>query len=156
MQVDSFNPKHCTRWIQVQMEYWKEHLVVSTLPYSSLEPYLRVLPSIIVLGYKFCYPWIPRAVLEELSSQRRNKKLLKVGMAQKRVDVLQRFRNKGARKRRERGRTRYAVHTVNERQATLQWKSTRERGAETPEERETRNGSSAVRHFQRGNEDVTE
>ena len=74
-------------------------------------------------------------------------------MAQKRVDVLQRFRNKGARKRRERGRTRHAVHTVNEKQ---QWKSTRECGAETPEEREMRNGSSAIRHFQRGNEDVTE
>ena len=54
-------------------------VTVSTLPYSSLEPYLRVLPSIIVLGYEFCYPWIPRAVLEEPSSQRRNKKSLKVG-----------------------------------------------------------------------------
>ena len=44
----------------------------------------------------------------------------------------------------------------SERQVTLQWKSTCERGAETPEERETRNGSSAIRHFERGDEDVTE
>ena len=34
--------------------------------------------------------------------------------------------------------------------------STRERGAETPEERETRNGSSAIRHFERGDEDLME
>ena len=70
--------------------------------------------------------------------------------------MLQRLWNKGARKRRERGCTRHAVQTVSERQATLQWKSTRERGAETPEERETRNGSSAIRHFEQDDEDVTE
>ena len=70
--------------------------------------------------------------------------------------MLQRLRNKGARKRRERGCTRYAVQTVSKRQATLQWKSTRKCGAETPEERETRNRSSAIRHFERGDEDVTE
>ena len=34
--------------------------------------------------------------------------------------------------------------------------STRERGAETPEEREMRNVSSAIRHFERGDEDLTE
>ena len=40
MEVDSFNPKHCARQIQVQIEYWKEYLViVSALQYSSLEPY---------------------------------------------------------------------------------------------------------------------
>ena len=52
--------------------------------------------------------------------------------------------------------TRHAVQTVSERQATLQWKSTRERGAETPKERETSNGSSAIRDFERGDEDMTE
>ena len=72
------------------------------------------------------------------------------------LDVLQRLRNKGARKRRERGRTTHAVQTVSKRQATLQWRSTRERGAEAPEERETRNGSSVIQHFERGDEDVTE
>ena len=41
----------------------------------------------------------------------------------------------------KRGRTRHAVQSGNEIKATLQWKSTRERGAETPEQRETRNGS---------------
>ena len=35
--------------------------------------------TFIVLGYKFCYPCILRAILEELSSQRRNKKSLKMG-----------------------------------------------------------------------------
>ena len=54
------------------------------------------------------------------------------------------------------GRTGHAVQTVSESKATLQWKSTRERGAETPEERETRDGSSVIRHFERGDEDVTE
>ena len=44
-------------------------------------------------------------------------------------------------KKAKRGRTRHAVQTVSEIKATLQWKSTRERGAETPEQRETRNGS---------------
>ena len=49
-------------------------LLVSTLPYSSLEPFLRVLP------YSFrLQVLLPRAVLEESSSQHRNKKSLKVG-----------------------------------------------------------------------------
>ena len=69
--------------------------------------------------------------------------------------MLQRLRNKGARKRRKRRRARHAAQTASERQATSQWKSTRERGTETPEERETRNGSSTIRHFERGDEDLT-
>ena len=44
----------------------------------------------------------------------------------------------------------------SEKQATSQWKSTREREAETPEEGETRNGSSVIQHLERGDEDVTE
>ena len=36
----------------------------------------------------------------------------------------------------------------SERQATFQWNSTHECVAETPEEREMRNGSSAIRHFE--------
>ena len=48
------------------------------------------------------------------------------------------------RKQRERGRDRHAAQTDSERQATSQWKSTHERGAETPEERGTMNRSSAV------------
>ena len=66
---------------------------------------------------------------------------------------LHRLRNNGARKQTERGHTR---HAVSERQATLPCKSIRECGAETPEEREMRNGSSAIRHFERGDEDVME
>ena len=64
-----------------------------------------------------------------------------------RLAAAERLRNKGARKRRERGRARHAAQTASERQATSQWKSTRERGANNSEERETKNGSSAIRHF---------
>ena len=38
------------------------------------------------------------------------------------------------------GRTRHAVQTVSEINATLQWKSTHKRGAETPEQREFKCG----------------
>ena len=51
-------------------------------------------------------------------------------------------------KRWERDHARHAAQTVSERQATSQWKSTGKRGAETLEEREMRNGSSAIRHFE--------
>ena len=68
--------------------------------------------------------------------------------------MLQRLRSKGARKRRERGRARHAAQTASERQAASQLKSTREREAKTPEERETRNGSSMIRHFEQGDEDL--
>ena len=70
--------------------------------------------------------------------------------------LCDRLRNKGARKRRERDRAKHAAQTASERQTTSQWKSTRERRAETPEERETRNGSSVIWYFERGDEDVKE
>ena len=57
--------------------------------------------------------------------------------------AAERLWNKETRKQRERGRA-------------SQWKSTHERGAETLEVREKKNGSSAIRHFERGDEDVTE
>ena len=66
-------------------------------------------------------------------------------------------RSERLQKRRERDHARHAAQTVSERQATSQWKITGEhRAAETPEERETRNGSSAIRHFEGGDEDVME
>ena len=65
-------------------------------------------------------------------------------------------RSERLKKRWERDHARHAAQTVSERQATSQWKSTGERGAETPEERETRNRSSAIRHFEGGDEDVME
>ena len=72
---------------------------------------------------------------------------LKIGdgpeMRETELNMLQRLRNKGARNQRERGRARHTAQTASERKATSQWKSTRECGAETPEERETWNGSSA-------------
>ena len=69
--------------------------------------------------------------------------------------MRQRLRNKGARKRKGIGCTRHAVKQLVKDKLLYNWKSTHERGAETPEERETRNGSSAIRHFERGDEDVT-
>ena len=84
MQVDSFNPKHCAHWVQVQTEYWKNKKTLGQSKYSmysSLEPYFWGLIqsfTFIVLGYKFCWAWIPRALLEELSSQRRNIKSPKI------------------------------------------------------------------------------
>ena len=56
----------------------------------------------------------------------------------------------------KKGCARHAARTASERQVTSQWKSTREHGAETPEEKEMRNGSLAIRHFERGDEDVRE
>ena len=47
-------------------------------------------------------------------------------------------RSEWLKKRWERDHARHAAQTVSERWATSQWKSTGERGAETPEERETR------------------
>ena len=59
-----------------------------------------------------------RAVLEELSSQHRNKRSAKIGdgpeMGEKELDVLQSLRNKGARKRRERGCVRHAAQTASD------------------------------------------
>ena len=49
-----------------------------------------------------------------------------------------------------------AAQTAIERQATSQSKSTLEHRAETPEERDTRNGSSAIGHFKGGDEDGME
>ena len=69
-------------------------------------------------------------------------------------------RDSGTKKRKvekaaERDHARRAAQTVSERQATSQRKSTFERRAETPEERETRNRGSAIRHFE-GGEDMME
>ena len=52
--------------------------------------------------------------------------------------------------RQERDHARHTAQTFSKRQAPSQWKSTGERRAEIPEERETRNGSSA----EGGDEDV--
>ena len=65
-------------------------------------------------------------------------------------------RSKRLKKWRERDHARHTAQTVSERQATSQWKSTGERGAETPDEREMRNGSSATWHFEGGDKDVME
>ena len=69
---------------------------------------------------------------------------------------LRDFGTKERENKRERGRARHTAQTASERQATSQWKSTRECGAGTPEEREMKSGSSAIWHFERGEEDVTD
>ena len=75
-----------------------------------------------------------QTVIKELSSQRRNEKSLKIGdgseTRETEFNVLQRLRNKGARKRRERSLGRHGAQTASEIQATSQWKSNRERGAD--------------------------
>ena len=97
MEVDSFNLKHCTRRIQVQTEYWKEHLVIV----STLSEF-----TFIVSGYKFCYSLIPTAFLEELSSKRRNKKSLKIGDWGQKRDRARRAapRDFGTKERESKGR----------------------------------------------------
>ena len=83
---------------------------------------------VLLLGYKFSYPWIPRAVIEELSSQHRSEKSLKIGDSPETreteldVDWTLEWR--------VRGHARYAAQTASERQASSQWKSARERGAD--------------------------
>ena len=73
-------------------------------------------------------------------------------MAQKReteLDVLQRLRNKGARKQRERSRARHGAQTASVKQATSQWKCTCEHGAD----KEQKFSDTAL--SEGGNEDVT-
>ena len=101
------------------------------------------------------------AILKELSNQCRSKKIGDDGETKEtEPNTLQRQQNKGAKgwkKRRERDHARHTAQIISERQATSQWKNTSERrAAETPEERETRNGSSAIWHFEGGDEDVME
>ena len=61
-------------------------------------------------------------------------------------------RSERLKKRQERDHARCAAQTANERQATSQWRSNCERGTDTSEERETRNGGSVIRHFEGGDE----
>ena len=73
-----------------------------TLPCSSLEPYFCQ-----SFTYKFCYPWIPIPVLEELSRKRRNKKCShwRSETAQKRVrQSLTCCRDFGTKERESEGR----------------------------------------------------
>ena len=94
--------------------------------------------TFIVLGYKFCYS--SRRTLK-LAQEQEVAENWRQGPETRQSSTCCRDWNKGARKRREKGRTSHAAQTVIERQATSEWKNTCERGAETPEERETRNGS---------------
>ena len=80
--------------------------------------------TFIILGYNFCYPWIPRTVLEEPSSQRRNKKSLKIETAQKWNRAQRATETSKQRSEKAKGE-RYTAQTASERQATLQWKNTR-------------------------------
>ena len=114
--------------------------------------FFRVLPSTFLLTWSN-----PKRALKSVQEQEdrrrwRNKK----DRARHAAETAEQ-RSKRLKKRRERDHARHTAQTVSERQATLQWKNTGElRAAETPEERKTRNGSSAIRHFERGDEDVME
>ena len=66
------------RW-NIEKITWSKYYSVYTLPCSSLQPYFCQSFTFTILGYKFCYPWIPTPILEELSSWHRNKKLLEIG-----------------------------------------------------------------------------
>ena len=61
-------------------------------------------------------------------------------------------RRERLKKRQEKDHARCDAQIANERQATSQWRSTCERGTDTPEERETRNGCSVIRQFEGGDE----
>ena len=63
---------------------------------------------------------------------------------------LRDFGTKERENKRERGRARHTAQTASKRQATSQWKSTRECGAGTPEREKRR----VEVHFERGEEDV--
>ena len=103
--------------------------------------------TFIVLGYKLCYPWIPRAVLlvEEPSSQRRNKKSLKIGdgpETRQSSTCCRDFETK-EQESEGRGRTRHAAQTISKRQALYSGKVPVNADLR-PEERETRNRDTAL------------
>ena len=153
MQVDSSNLKHCARQIQLRTKYYKRTLHQSiTLPYSSLvEPYFYQIFTFIVLDYKFCYPWIPIPVQKSSQASAGTRSRWRLETAQKRerhLDVLP-LRDFGTKERESEGRE-VMLGTllkllVKDKLGTLlkllvkdkllQWKSTRERGAETRGER---------------------
>ena len=97
----SFNPKHCAHRIQVWTEYRKEHVAKVNCVNKDHTLVYRVLLlqsfTFSVLAYKFCWTWIPGAILEELSNQCRSKKISdEEETKETEPDVLQRQWNKGA------------------------------------------------------------
>ena len=161
MQVDSFNPKHCTCRIQVQTEYWKEHLV-KVLLYRSLQPYFCQSFAFIVLRYKFCYPWIPIPVLQDLSTG------LKLAQEQEVTKDWRWPRNErqsstccrdfGIKEQESEGREVMLGMLLKllVKEKLLHSGKVPMNMELKPEERRTRNRSSVIRHFERGDEDVTE
>ena len=79
-------------WLLTQNIAHAEFKCGRNIKNNTWSKYYRTL-TFIVLGYKFCYPWIPRAVLEELSSQRKNKKSLKIGDGPGELFFWTRFEN---------------------------------------------------------------
>ena len=81
-----------------------------------------------ILGYKCCWTWIPRTVLEELPNQCRNKKTgdnTERERAQCATETVEE-RSERLRKLKEKDHAKHTTKTASERQATLQWKSTHE------------------------------
>ena len=82
--------------------------------------------TVSILAYMFCSTWIPRAILEELSNQRRSKKIGNgketPGDRAWRAAETAKQMSEQLRKRRERDRARRAAQTASETQATSQRK----------------------------------
>ena len=73
------------------------------------------------------------------------------------LNVLQRLRNKGARKRRERGHPRHAAQTASEKKKLLHSGKVLVNAELRPLKREKQGTEvQRIRHFERGDEDVTE
>ena len=109
------------------------------------------------MGYKLCYPWIPIPVLEELSASAGTRS--RVETAQKRerhLDVLP-LRDFGTKERESEGR-KVVLGTLLKLlvKDKLLHSGKVPVNAELRPLRETKSGISAIRHFERGEEDVTE
>ena len=102
MQVDSFNPKHCTRQVQVRMEYRKEHLVKVSTCGTLQSP---------ISEFQFYFHCFRLQILLNLDTQSSSKRALKPALEQRSEKV------KG-----ERLYYRHAAQTASERQTTLQKK----------------------------------
>ena len=124
MQVDSFNPKHCARRIQVGMEY-RSRFSESSSSFRLDTTFLN---------------------MDSQSRSQISAGARRLATAQKRKGESSTCcRDIGTKERTvektEGDRARHAAQTASKRQATSQWKSTHERertAAETPEERKTR------------------
>ena len=118
-----------------------------TLLYSSLEPYFCQSFIFIVLGYKFCYQWIPIPVQKSSQASTGTRSRWRLETAQKRerhLDVLP-LRDFGTKERESKGRE-VVLGTLLKllvKDKLLHCGKVPMNAELRPEERETRNGNSA-------------